>query len=261
MLRRSLLALLLALSSPVLLMTTTTSAADPMLDAATFKPDGSAVGLNYRILKPELKAGEKLPLVLCFHGAGERGDDNQKHVGYFVPMWTGENAEKYRAIYVLPQVPNNQLWATYGWSTKTDEMQPEPSQTMALTRKLVDDLTSKLPIDRDRIYVTGLSMGGYGTWEFAQRYSDIVAAIAPVCGGGDPKLAAKIKHIPVWAFHGDKDGVVKVTESIKAIDALKAAGAEPKLTIYEGRGHDSWNPAYREKDLLNWMFSHRRATK
>jgi len=247
--------------SMVFWMTTTAFAADPQLAAETFKPDGSDVGLKYRIFKPEIKDGEKLPLVLCFHGAGERGDDNAKHIGYFVPLWTGDNAANYRAIFVLPQVPNGQLWASYGWSTKTDSMQPEPSQTMALTRKLIDDLVSKLPIDRDRIYVTGLSMGGYGTWEFAQRYTEIVAAIAPVCGGGDPKWAQKIKHIPVWAFHGDKDGVVRVTETTKMTDALQAAGAQPKLTIYEGRGHDSWNPAYREKDLMKWLFEHRRAAK
>ncbi len=253
--------LLSSLSSVVILMTTTVLAADPKLDAATFKPEGSDLGLKYRILKPETKAGEKLPLVLCFHGAGERGDDNEKHIGYFVPMWTGENATNYRAFFVLPQVPNNQLWASYGWSTKTDEMQPEPSQTMSLTRKLVDELLKNLPIDPDRIYVTGLSMGGYGTWEFGQRYSDITAAIAPVCGGGDPRLAERIKHIPVWAFHGDKDGVVKVTETTKVTDALKKAGAQPKVTIYEGVGHDSWRPAYREKDLLKWMFAQRRATK
>lgn len=259
MLRRT----LLALFSMVLCMTTTAFAEHPQVNlAAEFKPEGSAVGLKYRLIRPESKDDtEKLPLVLCFHGAGERGDDNQKHLGYFVPMWTGENSDNYRAIYVLPQVPNGQLWATYGWSTSTDKMQADPSQTMTLTRKLVDDLLARYQIDRNRIYVTGLSMGGYGTWEFAQRYSDIVAAIAPVCGGGDPQLAGKIKHIPIWAFHGDKDGVVKVTESTKMVDALKAAGGEPKLTIYEGRGHDSWNPAYREKDLLKWLFSHRLAAK
>lgn len=259
MLRRRMAAF--TLCSMVLLMTTTTFAADPQLTAETFKPAGSDGGLKYRLLKPEIKDGEKVPLVLCFHGAGERGDDNQKHIGYFVPLWTGDNAANYRAIFVLPQVPNGQLWASYGWSTRTDAMQPEPSQTMALTRQLVDDLASKLPVDRDRIYVTGLSMGGYGTWEFAQRYTDIVAAIAPVCGGGDPKWAEKIKHVPVWAFHGDKDGVVKVTETTKMTDALKAAGAQPKVTIYEGRGHDSWNPAYREKDLMKWLFEQRRVAK
>ena len=250
--------LLSSLSSVVILMTTTVLAADPKLDAATFKPEGSDLGLKYRILKPETKAGEKLPLVLCFHGAGERGDDNEKHIGYFVPMWTGENATNYRAFFVLPQVPNNQLWASYGWSTKTDEMQPEPSQTMSLTRKLVDELLKNLPIDPDRIYVTGLSMGGFGTWDAISRHPQRFAAAVPVCGGCDLSQAKKIAHVPIWAYHGTKDQVVKVERTREIVEALKAAGSNPKYVEYSEVGHDSWNGAYKDRDMYDWLFAQRR---
>ena len=240
-------------------MLTTSNAAEPILEARVFKPEGSEKSLKYRILVPKIEADERLPVILCLHGAGERGDDNAKHLGYFVPMWSGENATKYRAIFVVPQAPNDQLWASYGWSTKfNNDMQPEPSQSMQLVRQLVDRLIKELPIDANRVYVTGLSMGGYGTWEFAQRYPELVAAAAPVCGGGDPSLADRIKHVPVWAFHGAKDGVVKLEASEVAIEALKKAGAEPKFTVYPNVGHDSWNPAYRDPDLMKWLFEQRR---
>lgn len=253
MLRR----MFLLLSAGVICMSGAVIAADPVFDAAAFKPEGSEAALKYRILKPEFKADEKLPLVLCLHGAGERGDDNEKTLGHFTPIWTSGNPA-YRAVFVVPQVPNGQIWATSGWSTSTSEMQPEPSQSMKLTRALVDDLCQKLPIDRDRIYVTGLSMGGYGTWEFAQRYPEVVAAIAPVCGGGDTRSAKRIAQIPIWAFHGDKDTAVKPIESTRMIEAVKEAGGKPRLTMYEGVGHNSWAPAFREKDFLPWMFAQKR---
>lgn len=233
------------------------SAADPEFKNEKYQVDGLPGALPYRIYVPQVAAGEKIPLLLCLHGAGERGDDNQVQLGHFSPLWSEENAKTYRAVIVLPQVPKNQIWATYGWSTNSVEMQTEPSQSMGLLKKLVDDLIKSQPIDTQRIYVTGLSMGGYGTWEFAQRYPQLVAAIAPVCGGGDPRRAESIKNIPTWAFHGDKDTAVKVTETTKMIDAMKAAGGAPKVTIYEGVGHNSWAPAFREKEFLKWMFEQR----
>lgn len=242
-------------------MSATLLAAEPELQALELKPATDGPGLRYRMLVPKHGPDEKLPLLLCMHGAGERGDDNQKHLGYFVPLYTGENGEKYRCIVVLPQVPNGKLWASYGWSTSFNAMQKEPSETMQLTKQLVDQLLKTQPIDPDRVYVTGLSMGGYGTWEFTQRWPELVAAAAPVCGGGDPAQAERIKKIPLWAFHGAKDGVVKLEESAKAVDALKAAGAQPKLTVYEQVGHDSWRPAYNDPGIMKWFFEQRRTAK
>lgn len=244
----------------VMLMSQTTNAAEPVLDAREFKSSADGPSLRYRTLIPKVEANEKLPLLLCMHGAGERGDDNEKHLGYFVPLYTGENGQKYRCIVVLPQVPNNKLWASYGWSTNFDTMQKEPSETLLLTKQLVEHLLKTQPIDPDRVYVTGLSMGGYGTWEFTQRWPELVAAAAPVCGGGDVTQVEHIKKIPFWAFHGAKDGVVKLEASTKAIDALKAAGAKPKLTVYEQVGHDSWRPAYNDPGLMPWFFEQRRAS-
>jgi lysophospholipase L1-like esterase len=125
--------------------------------------------LRYRYGKPtKLETGKRYPLVLCLHGAGERGTDNEKQVGYFRPLLDPIMAAT-PCYVVIPQVPPNQLWATYGWGTKANAMQEQASPAMALTKQLVDQIVAAEPVDRDRIYLTGLSMGGYGTWEMIQR--------------------------------------------------------------------------------------------
>jgi len=238
------------------LLAASTQAQTPKADQRTFAdPADSAKVLKYCFLEPaKIEEGKKYPLLLCLHGAGERGDDNYAQVGHFSPLFSGEAREKYPCFVILPQVPKGQIWATFGWSAQPGGIKDQPSATMGLTKQLVDETIKKYPIDPQRIYVTGLSMGGYGTWEFISRWPEMVAAASPICGGGDVEQAAKIKSLPIWVFHGDKDGAVKPEESIKMVDALKAAGGEPKFTLYPGVGHGSWGAAFRDPELLKWMF-------
>ena len=127
-----------------------------------------------------------------------------------------------------------------------------------LTLELLDALPKEFSIDRKRIYVSGLSMGGYGTWDILARRPEHFAAAAPVCGGADEATAAKIAKIPVWAFHGAKDTVVKPSRSQNMIAALKKAGGTPKYTEYPDEGHGSWCPAYRNPELFKWLFAQKK---
>ena len=122
---------------------------------------------------------------------------------------------------------------------------------------LLDDIVSRYDVDADRIYLTGLSMGGYGTWTLAAAHPDRFAAIAPICGGGKRFMALKLKDVPVWAFHGAKDRVVPLKESEEMVEAIKARGGDAKLTVYPDSGHDSWTATYDNQDLYDWFLKHR----
>jgi predicted peptidase len=126
---------------------------------------------------------------------------------------------------------------------------------------LLDHIVYRYRIDQERIYVTGLSMGGFGTWRLAAQYPDRFAAIAPICGGGDPRDAPRISQLHVWAFHGAKDTIVEPEKSREMVDALKKAGSDVKLTIYPEAGHDSWTKTYNNPELYTWFLEHRRPDK
>ena len=222
--------------------------------------------LLYRLLRPaDPKPGEKYPLVLFLHGAGERGADNRKQLIWF---WNAHNPSVLtrpevaaaKAFAVMPQCPDGKQWVNVPWE-KGSYQSPEVSESLQLALELVEALLKELPIDPDRVYVTGLSMGGYGAFDAIQRRPDLFAAAAPVCGAGDPSKAATIAHIPVWAFHGEKDGVVPTTGSRDMVAALKAAGATPRYTEYKGVEHNSWLPAFEEKEFWTWLFAQKRPAK
>jgi predicted peptidase len=123
---------------------------------------------------------------------------------------------------------------------------------------LIDELKNTQPIDTKRIYITGLSMGGYGVWDAIQRRPDLFAAAAPICGGGDPILAKQIQFVQLWVFHGDKDDTVKVERSRQMVKALKDVGTEVKFTEYKDVGHDSWTQTYKDPALYEWLFAQRK---
>ena len=125
---------------------------------------------------------------------------------------------------------------------------------------LLTQVTTRLRVDTNRIYVTGLSMGGSATWALAIEYPNRFAAIAPICGRGNTRLAEKIKHIPVWAFHGEQDDVIPVEQSIQMIKALTKVGGNPKLTLYPDTGHNSWTETYNNPELYEWLLSQQLAT-
>ncbi len=216
--------------------------------------------LLYRFLKPQtVEAGKQYPLVLFLHGGGERGDDNEKPLIHGVKIFaTDEFLAKYPGYVVVPQCPAEQKWVDIDWSKDKVVFPEKASESMTLVMQCLEALETEFPIDVDRLYVTGLSMGGYGSWDAIARYPNRFAAAVPVCGGCDLNQAKTIAHIPIWTFHGDQDQAVKVERSREIVAALKAAGGSPKYTEYPGVGHDSWNAAYKDREMYDWLFAQRR---
>lgn len=215
--------------------------------------------LNYRLMRPagyDPKGDKKYPLVLFLHGAGERGDDNAKQLIHGAKDFAStENRQKYPSFVVFPQCPDQKRWVEVDWSADSHKQLPEDSVSCRLTIELLDELQKEFRIDSRRLYVTGLSMGGYGTWDLASRYPEKWAAAVPVCGGGDERTASKLVGLPVWAFHGDKDTAVKPERSRRMIAAIKQAGGMPQYTEYPGVGHNSWAATYSNPKMMEWLFS------
>ena len=179
------------------------------------------------------------PLMLFLHGVGESGDSLDLVTKHGPPKLI-KQGQAFPFIVVSPQTPVDHWWIP------------------GLLDKLLDEVIAQHRVDEDRIYVTGLSMGGYGTWALAAEYPNRFAAIAPICGGGDPGRACAFKHLPVWAFHGAQDGVVSLERSQEMIDALEACGSDARLTVYPDADHDSWTETYDNPELYAWFLSHRR---
>lgn len=218
--------------------------------------------LNYRWAEPErTEPGRKYPLVVLFHGAGERGADNVRQLVWGAGDLLGYMREKnIPGYFIAGQVPTGQLWVNTPWALAAHRMPAEPGETMALVLELVEKCAAELPVDRDRIYVTGVSMGGYGTWDAVQRRPDLFAAAMPVCGGGDTHLAWRIRDVPIWTWHGDRDGAVPVTRSREMTSALWAVDGNIRYTEVPGCGHDVWRPAYASREALDWFFSRRKGS-
>ena len=202
------------------------------------------VGYDYLLSFPEGYDGDTSkvwPLIVFLHGSGERGDDVQK-VKVHGPPKLVDGGKELGAIVAAPQAKSGTIW--------------DPHAVKALT----DMLAGEHRVDTDRIYLTGLSMGGFGTWDTALEYPDTYAAIAPICGGAGVRfiMAERIKHLPVWIFHGDEDKSVPVEHSLKMEKALKKAGGNVKLTVYPGVGHDSWTRTYEDMAFWEWLMAQRR---
>ncbi|MCK4630303.1 MAG: prolyl oligopeptidase family serine peptidase [Bacteroidales bacterium] len=176
---------------------------------------------------------EATPLIIFLHGAGERGD-NLSLVKKHGPAKILEN-ESMTFIVISPQCPEEQWW------------------DIELLNALVEKIIDGYNVDRQRVYLTGLSMGGYGTWALSIAYPEKFAAIAPVCGGGDTTKVHKIKDIPAWVFHGAKDNAVPHERSVEMVEALKKAGGEVKFTLYPDANHDSWTETYDNPELYEWF--------
>jgi len=230
-----------------------------LFEARVFQSDDGD-RLLYRLLKPmDYDSQEKYPLVVFFHGAGERGDDNHRQLVHGMNEFASDQMmEKYPCFVAAPQCPQGVQWVDTPWTADKHSMPDQPTAPMRLSVELLPVLDKEFSIDPRRIYVMGLSMGGFGAWDAVQRHPNRFAAVVSVCGGGDLARAADIAHIPVWLFHGDSDGVVKTKRSRDMIDALKRAGGSPRYTEYPNTGHDSWSATYSNPEMYDWLFSQRR---
>lgn len=212
--------------------------------------------LRYRFLKPLSSSEQQLyPLVIFLHGAGERGNDNDVHIKHIAHLFTNEkNRTKYPCYVLAPQCPKSEMWARFDGEIETMKIRKTPTKPMKLLIDLIEKTIHENPIDTSRIYITGLSMGGFGTWDLISRYPQKFAAAVPVCGGGDASKVALFRHLPIWAFHGAKDNIVPPQHSRKMIAALQNNGALPGYNEYPDVAHASWVNAYREPMLLEWLF-------
>jgi predicted peptidase len=198
--------------------------------------------LQYLVSVPEdyeTSQGKRWPLLLFLHGSGERGT-NLELLKVHGPMKLAAAGRKFPFIVVAPQCPERRSW-------DADELVG-----------LLNDLEKKFRVDRSREYVTGISMGGYGTWALVAAQPKRFAAIAPVCGGGDPKLASAFAKVPTWVVHGDKDPAVPFAQSVAMVDAMKAAGGSPIFTQVVGGTHDVWTDFYLKDEFYEWLMKFRR---
>src|SRR5665648_324006 len=170
--------------------------------------------INYLLFLPKdyAKTGKPSPMIVFLHGSGERGTDLEKVKAWGPPAIVEKNPD-FPFIVVSPQCPEGQWWNTY------------------LLKGMIDDMLAKYNVDKSRVYLTGLSMGGFGAWELAMTFPDYFAAVAPICGGGNPLLASKLKNTPVWVFHGMNDKSVPEQQSAIMVDALKKIGADVEYTV------------------------------
>jgi predicted peptidase len=225
--------------------------------------------LPYRLLvpnKPEGNRGHdpvppKLPLVLFLHGAGERGTDNEAQLknGAAELLGTDEKQAAFRCVYVLPQCPLGARWVEVDWAAQTHAFLEEPSRPLRLVLQLLADMVRWPSVDPARVYVVGLSMGGFGVFDLLSRCPDGFAAGVSVCGGADEAQAPHIAHIPVWLFHGADDLVVSVERSRRMFRALQTRAAPAvsasRYTEYPHQGHDVWTAAFSNPVLLPWLFA------
>jgi predicted peptidase len=223
--------------------------------------------LPYRLLLPQdYNPQKRYPLIVFLHGSGERGRDNEKQLVHGASLFLRDSIRKqYPAFVLFPQCPENNSWARltvkYDSSGKRlFHFTPDSTATrpMQLLMLLTAQLQQQFCLNPQQLYAGGLSMGGMGVFDWANRQPGLFAAVLPICGGGNPTFAAKMTQPAWWVFHGDKDPVVAPQYSQEMVSALQKAGAKVRLSLYAGVGHDSWNNAFAEPDLLQWLFSQRK---
>ncbi|MCQ2770572.1 MAG: prolyl oligopeptidase family serine peptidase [Clostridia bacterium] len=224
---------------------------------------GDEMDLPYRVYYPSnMDETKKYPMMFFLHGHGECGTNNE----YQIRVLQKPNElldriiERDNCIIVAPQCPcehEKHEWINvhHVWTTGSREKLDDPSVAMQAAMMLLDMFLAKPFVDLDRVYAAGISMGGYGMWEIVTRRPDVFAAAVPVCGAGFPGYAEQLKDISVWIFHGLADGTVPPSGGKDMEAALKKVGADVRATYYEGVGHNSWIPAYKEPDLIDWLMS------
>lgn len=204
----------------------------------------ATVRLRYLLFLPQnygQRPDGKWPLILYLHGIGERGDDLDLVKTHGIPKIV-ERRPDFPFVALSPQCPADTMWWPHYQTLKA----------------LLDQVVTGYEVDPKRIYLTGNSMGGYGTWGMAMAYPDLFAAIAPICGGGYPEFAVTLKDLPVWAFHGAEDIAIPLGASQRMVDALRDCGGDVRFTVYPGVGHDAWTQTYDSPELYDWFLQHAR---
>ena len=197
----------------------------------------SKTALDYLLFLPKdySKSGKPSPLIIFLHGSGERGSDLEKVKAWGPPAIVEANPD-FPFMLVSPQCPEGQWW------------------NVNVLKGMIDDILKTYNVDKSRVYLTGLSMGGYGAWELSTAFPEYFAAVAPVCGGGNPLRAKRLKDVPVWVFHGKKDTAVPEQQSAEMVEALKNVGGNVEYTVLpEGEHADAWKYAYGQAGLFDWF--------
>ena len=203
----------------------------------------SFYNFNYvKYLPVDYDETKKYPLVFFLHGAGQRGDDLDVAMEHGYMKHVREDGTQYPFIFIAPQCPKEKYWGCY---------------TESLIAFL-NEMITELSVDEKRVYLTGLSMGGTGTWMLAMACPEKFAAIAPVCGSGICWYGGVLKEVPIYAFHGDCDTTVPVTESVYMVSRVNAYGGHAKIKIYYGCGHNCWDQVYSDDELWKWLLTHAR---
>lgn len=221
----------------------------------------SGLSLPYRLTRPKTEnASARFPLVLILHGAGQRGTDNTSHLGAIVHAFLAADIRaRFPSFIVAPQCPPDVKWTGVNWqAVPPDPQTAEPTYAMRLLIALVEKLATDLPVDRTRIYVVGVSMGGSGTWDIVTRRPDLFAAALPICGGADAATGRRLAALPVWCFQGAKDEVVRPALSRDMIAAIKIAGGAPRYTEFPESGHEIAAEVFRDPAVIPWLFAQRR---
>jgi predicted peptidase len=202
------------------------------------------IGYDFIVRMPpgaDAKAAEKMPLIIYLHGSGEVGTDLSTMARNPVLKAAPANEPTFPFTVIAPQMPAYDGW----WSVESLDA-------------MLDHILAEYPVDADRVYLTGASRGGYGVWDWACHRPDAFAAIAPIAGEGNDDWAEKLKHVPVWAFHGAKDKAVNPAEEERMVNAVNRAGGSAKLTMYPEAGHNAWSRAYNDPELYRWFLAHPR---
>ena len=220
-----------------------TAFAQPTTRPAHFeKTITKTLSYDYLVWQPrDYGKGKKVPLLIMLHGSGSCGHDLSKLRDTQVLKYAATHPD-FPFMVVLPQSPSEKDW----WSLETLDA-------------WLDDVMSKYDVDPDRVYLTGISMGAYGVWDWACHRPDRFAAIAPLAGEGNDDLAAELKHVPVWAFHGARDTAVSPAEEVRMVDAVNRTGGSAKLTMYPDLGHNIGTRTYSSPELYAWLLEHRRS--
>ena len=216
--------------------------------------------LNYRIYIPEnYDASASYPMILFLHGADQRGDDNVSQIKIGISeAFKDTSSEIYNCIVVAPQCPADDKWVNVkAWTfVDYDATTIRESASLAAVVELLAQLQTKYSVDENRIYATGLSMGGYGTWDLLVRHPKLFAAAMPLCGGADYRQASRLKKIPIWTFHGEADQIVPCIGTEKMVAALEEIGGNCKYTPIPDAGHAIWPEVYAREDIIPWLLSH-----